>query len=680
MNSKFVITPRLPKLLHGADYNPEQWLKVEGIFEKDIEYMKKAGFNCVTLGVFSWSMLEPDDGVYNFSWMDKVINTLYENDIYTILATPTGARPVWLTHKYPEVSRVEKNRVKNLHGGRHNHCYTSPVYRRKTKEINTRLAERYANNPAVIMWHISNELSGQCYCDKCQSAFREWLKKKYNNDLDALNDAWYTIFWSQKYSDWEQIEAPADNGMSVLHGLNLDWNRFCTEQTLDFYREEVKAVKSVNPDIPCTINMMAMFTELDYTKFLDDVDVISWDSYPCWHTGDDYWNAMSTAFNHDLMRSYKNQPFMMMENTPSTANWCGVSRLRHPNLLELTSMQALAHGSNTVQYFQWRQSNGSCEKWHGAVISHRGKDDTMVFKNVAKVGENLKKLNDDLYNADISPKVAIIFDTENKWAIDDGKGPRNIGMKYNEACLCHYAPFWEAGIPCDVIDSTASFEKYDLLIAPMLYMLKDGVADRLKSFVKNGGTLVGTYFTGLVNETDLCFNGDLPGQGLSEVFGLWQEDFDALYDHQENQIAVYEQKAGFKGTFKTSVICDLVHPTTANVLGTFTKDWYAGWPALLENKYGKGSAFYIASFADITFLKELYSVICKRIGIERNLDVEFPKNVTVGKRGDIYFFQNFNDHEEVVNLSSDMQFTNAVTGEKIKDRVVIPSYGVVVAK
>ena len=680
MNSKFVITPRLPKLLHGADYNPEQWLKVEGVFEKDIEYMKKAGFNCVTLGVFSWSMLEPDDGVYDFSWMDKVINTLYKNGIYTILATPTGARPVWLTHKYPEVSRVEKNRVKNLHGGRHNHCYTSPVYRRKTKEINTRLAERYANNPAVIMWHISNELSGQCYCDKCQSAFREWLKKKYNNDLDALNDAWYTIFWSQKYSDWEQIEAPADNGMSVLHGLNLDWNRFCTEQTLDFYREEVKAVKSVNPDIPCTINMMAMFTELDYTKFLDDVDVISWDSYPCWHTGDDYWNAMSTAFNHDLMRSYKNQPFMMMENTPSTANWCGVSRLRHPNLLELTSMQALAHGSNTVQYFQWRQSNGSCEKWHGAVISHRGKDDTIVFKNVVKVGKDLKKLNDDLYNADISPKVAIIFDTENKWAIDDGKGPRNIGMKYNEACLCHYAPFWEAGIPCDVIDSTASFDKYDLLIAPMLYMLKDGVADRLKSFVNNGGTLVGTYFTGLVNETDLCFNGDLPGQGLSEVFGLWQEDFDALYDHQENQIAVDEQKAGFKGTFKTSVMCDLVHPTTANVLGTFAKDWYAGWPALLENKYGKGSAFYIASFADIIFLKEFYSVICKRIGIERNLDVELPKNVTVGKRGDIYFFQNFNSHEETVNLSNKMQFTNALTGEKIKDRVVIPSYGVIVAK
>lgn len=680
MNSKFVITPKLPELLHGADYNPEQWLKINGVFEKDIEYMKKAGFNCVTLGVFSWSMLEPDDGVYDFSWLDKVINTLYENGIYTILATPTGARPVWLTHKYPEVSRVEKNRVKNLHGGRHNHCYTSPVYRRKTKEINTRLAERYANNPAVIMWHISNELSGQCYCDKCQSAFREWLKRKYNNDLETLNDAWYTIFWSQKYSDWEQIEAPADNGMSVLHGLNLDWNRFCTEQTLDFYREEVKAVKSVNPDIPCTINMMTMFTELDYTKFLDDIDVISWDSYPCWHAGDDYWNAMSTAFNHDLMRSFKNQPFMMMENTPSTANWCGVSRLRHPNLLELTSMQALAHGSNTVQYFQWRQSNGSCEKWHGAVISHRGKDDTMVFKNVAKVGEDLKKLNNDLYNADISPKVAIIFDTENKWAIDDGKGPRNIGMKYNEACLCHYAPFWEAGIPCDVIDSTAGFERYDLLIAPMLYMLKDGVADRLKSFVKSGGTLVSTYFTGLANETDLCFNGDLPAQGLSEVFGLWQEDFDALYDYQENQITIDGQKAGFKGTFKTSVMCDLVHPTTANVLGTFTKDWYAGWSALLENKYGKGSAFYIASFADITLLKKLYSVICKRLGIERNLDVELPKNVTVGKRGNIYFFQNFNDHDETVNLSNEMQFTNALTGEKISNRIIIPPYGVVVAK
>lgn len=680
MNNNVIITPKLPKLLHGADYNPEQWLKADGVFEKDIEYMKKAGFNCVTLGVFSWSMLEIDDGVYDFSWMDKVINTLYENGIYTILATPTGARPVWLTHKYPEISRVERNRVRNLHGGRHNHCYTSPVYRRKTKEINTRLAERYANNPAVIMWHVSNELGGQCYCDKCQAAFREWLKKKYNNDLEALNDAWYTIFWSQKYTDWEQIEAPAEHGMPVLHGLNLDWNRFCTEQTLDFYREEVKALKSVNPDIPCTINMMELYTGLDYSKFLDDVDVISWDSYPSWHEGDDYWNAMSTAFNHDLMRAFKDQPFMMMENTPSTANWCGISRLRHPNLLELTSMQALAHGSNTVQYFQWRQSNGSCEKWHSAVISHRGKDDTMIFKNVSKVGENLKKLNDDLYNADINPRVAIIFDTENKWAIEDGKGPRNIGMKYNEACLSHYAPFWDAGIPCDVIDSTASFEKYDLLIAPMLYMLKDGVAERLKSFVKNGGTLVGTYFTGLANETDLCFNGELPAQGLSEVFGLWEEDIDALYDHQENEIAVEDKKTGFKGTFKASILCDLVHPTTANVIGTYTKDWYAGWPALLENKYGKGTAYYLASFADISLLKKLYSTICENIGIKRNLDVDLPKNVTVGKRGNLYFFQNFSKHEEVISLSKDMKFTNALTEEKIKNRVVIPPYGVIIAK
>lgn len=680
MNNKMSITPKLSKLLHGADYNPEQWLKSDGVFEKDIEYMKKAGFNCVTLGVFAWSMLETDDGVYDFSWMDKVINTLYENGIYTILATPTGARPVWLTHKYPEVSRVERNRVRNLHGGRHNHCYTSPVYRRKTKEINTRLAERYANNPAVIMWHVSNELGGQCYCDKCQSAFRNWLKKKYNNDLEALNDAWYTIFWSQKYTDWEQIEAPAEHGMPVLHALNLDWNRFCTEQTLDFYREEVKALKNVNPDIPCTINMMGLYTGIDYSKFLDDVDVISWDSYPSWHEGDDYWNAMSTAFNHDLMRSFKDQPFMMMENTPSTANWCGVSRLRHPNLLELTSMQALAHGSNTVQYFQWRQSNGSCEKWHSAVVSHRGTDDTMIFKNVSKVGDNLKKLNDDLYNADINAKVAIIFDTENKWAIEDGKGPRNIGMKYNEACLSHYAPFWDAGIYCDVIDSTASFEKYDLLIAPMLYMLKDGVAERLKAFVKNGGTLVGTYFTGLANETDLCFNGELPAQGLAEVFGLWEEDFDALYDNQKNEIAVEDKKSGFKGTFKTSILCDLVHPTTASVIGTYTKDWYAGWPALLVNKYGKGEAYYLASFADITLLKKLYSAICHNINIQRNLDVDLPKNVTVGKRGNLYFFQNFNKHEEIINLKKDMKFTNVLTEEKIKNRVVIPPYGVIVAK
>lgn len=683
MNAKMNITDKFPNMLHGGDYNPEQWLKDPEILAEDLRLMKEAKINCVTLGVFSWSMLEPKENVYDFDWLEKIINTLYENGIYTILSTPSGARPVWMTHSYPEVSRIEKNLIRNLHGGRHNHCYTSPVYRRKTREINEKLSERFSSNPAVIMWHISNEIQGQCYCDLCQEAFRSWLKEKYNNDLEALNDAWYTIFWSQKYTEWSQIQAPVMHGMPVLHGLNLDWNRFCTEQSIDFYKNEVDAVHKYNPNIPCTINMMGLYTGIDYNAFAKEVDVISWDSYPCWHNGDDYTNAITTAFNHDLMRSFKQQPFMVMENTPSTANWCGVSRLRQPNLLELTSMQSIAHGSNTVQYFQIRQSRGSCEKWHSAVISHRGTNDTMTFKNVATVGDDIEKLNEMIYHSDIEAKVGIIFDTENAWAIQDSKGPRNEGMHYTDLVIDHYSAFWDEGINCDVIDSTADFSKYDLLIAPMLYMLKDGVADRLKTFVKGGKTLVSTCFTGLVDKTDLCHVGVVPAGGLDEVFGLWQEDIDALYDGQSNEIAIEEKDTGFKGTYKANYLCDLVHPTTATVLGTYTKDWYAGWPALLANDYEQGKAIYITSIVDKSMLKRFYKRVCESLNIKKNFDAELPKGVTVGKRSnkseDIYFFQNFNNCDNIISLK-DTKLTNVLTGEKISGRILLKPYGCVVAK
>ena len=680
--SKFEITPRLPRLLHGADYNPEQWLKVPGVFEKDIEYMKKAGFNCATVGVFSWSMLEPEDGVYDFDWLDKVINTLYENGIYTILATPTGARPVWMTHKYPEVSRVEKNLVRNLHGGRHNHCYTSPVFRRKTREMNTRLAKRYANNPAVIMWHISNEISGQCFCPLCQAAFREWLKKKYG-DLEALNDAWYTTFWSQRYTDWEQIEPPVDHGMTVDHGLNLDWNRFCTEQTVDFYREEIKPLKEVNPDIPCTINLMMFHTALDYSKFMPYLDVVSWDAYPMWHNHtDDFGNAIATAFNHDWMRSYMDKPFMMMENTPSTTNWHGASKLKAPGMLKLSSIQALAHGSNTVQYFQWRQSNGSCEKFHSAVVSHRGKDDTMIFKNVAEVGEILKKLNNDIYYTTVNAKVAIIYDIENKWAIEDSKGPRNDGMYYNDIAMSHYRAFWENGVSCDVIDSTKDFTKYDILIAPMLYMLKGDAPKRLAEFVKSGKTLISSYFTGLVNETDLCYNGTLPAMGLDEVFGLWEEDMDALCDHQSNEIVIKE--GVLSGRHRSQYICDLIHPTTAEVIGEYGKDWYRGWPALTKNRFGKGEAYYFATHPDYSLLKPFYESLIDKYGIKRALGAALPFGVTAsireGENGEIVFIENFLHESVKISLPAGKEYKDLLSGETVSSEIELEALGARVLK
>lgn len=268
--------------LHGGDYNPDQWLKYPDVLKKDIEYMKLANCNAMSLGIFSWDLLEPEEGKYDFEAFDEIVENLTKNDIKIILATPSGAKPRWLARKYPEVLRTNADLTKNIYGFRHNHCYTSPIYRQKTAAIDTELAKRYSNNENVILWHISNELGGECHCELCQSAFRDWLKERYNGDLDALNHAWWTGFWSHTITDWEDIHSPSPLGdeNAIMTGLYMDWKRFVTYQTTDFMKCEIDAVKAVNPEIPVTTNFMGAYQQLDYHYMKNFVDVISWDSYP----------------------------------------------------------------------------------------------------------------------------------------------------------------------------------------------------------------------------------------------------------------------------------------------------------------------------------------------------------------------------------------------------------------
>ena len=263
------------KMLHGGDYNPEQWLHSPEILEKDIEYFKKAKINEVSLGIFSWAMLEPEEGEFHFEWMDKIIDRLYENGISTILATPSGARPKWMADRYPEVLRVDDTGHRAFFGGRHNHCYTSPIYREKVRIINKKLAEKFGEHPGVIAWHISNEYGGECHCPLCQEAFRDWLEEKYK-DIGTLNRAWATTFWSHIYNSFEQIEAPSKRGENAVHGLNLDWKRFVTYQTGEFIKHEIRAIRDGGSDKPTTINMMYDFRGLNYHKFADIIDIVSW--------------------------------------------------------------------------------------------------------------------------------------------------------------------------------------------------------------------------------------------------------------------------------------------------------------------------------------------------------------------------------------------------------------------
>ena len=662
------------KFLHGADYNPEQWLDYPEIFEKDIELMKKAHCNVMSVGIFSWASLEPKEGEFNFEWLDNVINTLYENGINTILATPSGARPAWLSEKYPEVLRVSELGVRNHHGFRHNHCYTSPIYREKIGILNSKLAERYANNPAVIMWHISNEFGGECHCNLCQTEFRKFLKNKYKT-IDNLNKAWWTTFWSHTFNSFDQIESPSPIGENQVHALNLDWKRFVTERTIDFMMHEINTVKKYNKDLPATTNFMYYFEGLNYFKFKDYVDIVSFDAYPEWHSEDNIDVAHKFAAYYDIMRSIKGQPFMLMESTPSMTNWQRVSKLKKPGMHMLSSMQAVAHGSNTVQYFQWRKSRGSSEKLHGAVVDHYGKEDNRVFRDVSEVGIALEKIR-EITNSNVNSKVAIVFDWENMWALNDSQGPRNLGLSYIDIVTEYYKAFWDLGINVDFVDMECEIDKYDLVVAPILYMTRDNYQDKIKSFVNNGGNFVMTYFSSIVNETDLCYLGGFPGD-LMDVFGIRSEEVDALFDYEYNVIRRYDNNKEYKSTH----ICDLIHLNGAEALAEYTMDFYSGMPAITKNSYGKGKAYYVGSRLNSEFNKDFITELANEINIDRNINIDLPEGVTVTKREndkkEYFFIQNYSDNEQKLDLKN-YEFTNVINNTKITGSLNLNKYDVVI--
>lgn len=416
---KKILFPCVGGFVHGGDYNPDQWLDRLDILEEDVKLMKKAGVNCVTLGVFSWAAYEPEEGDFHFEWMEQIIENLFQNGIYTILSTPSGARPAWLDAKYLEAMRVDNKGLRNRHGGRHNHCMTSPRFRDKVAVIDRKLAEHLGRHPGVIMYHISNELGGECYCPQCVQKFQKYLAEKYDYDIDRLNMEWWTSFWSHHYNTFGEIEPPFANGETTIMGLNMEWKRFTTFNMNDFLQYEIEVLHSVTPQIPVTTNFMSLFGGLDYRKMAPGLDVVSWDNYPPFHNdGETFGETMlGSAFNHAVMRSLKRDtPFMMMESTPSLVNWHSINKLKRPGVHKLSCLQAVACGSDSVQYFQWRKGRGSYEQFHGAVVDHLGTDDTRVFREVAQVGELLQKIA-PVAGTVVKSRAALLFDWDNRWAI-----------------------------------------------------------------------------------------------------------------------------------------------------------------------------------------------------------------------------------------------------------------------
>ncbi len=663
------VSDKAPYIWHGGDYNPEQW--PSSVWEEDFDLMQQAAMTSATVGVFSWVSLEPSEGVYTFDWLDKIMNGLHAHGLQTVLATPTAAQPAWLSAAYPDVMYADDRGVRHHHGRRVNYCPNSQNYRRLSVKIAQELATRYKDHPALLLWHISNEYGGEnganCMCDNCAKAFRDWLNAKYKT-LDNLNTRWWTQFWGHTYTAWPQITPPYANGENKIHALNIDYRRFMTDSYLACFKAERDAVRAITPNIPITTNLMGTYRPLDYRKWAVEMDVIAWDCYP-WSNAD----AAEIAFSHDLNRGLKDgKPFLLMEQTPGSQNWHPYNALKRPGVLRLWSYLAVAHGADSVQYFQWRRGRGGFEKFHSAVVDHIGGSNTRIFREVSQIGKELKQLGDVTIGATTSAKVAIMYDWDNRWALEDASGPVQ-DKKYLATVIKHYRALYRKNVSIDVVFPDSDLNPYDVLVAPMLYMIKPGLAEKIEAFVDRGGAFVTTYFSGISDENDLVFEGGYPGP-LRRVTGVWAEEIDALYPGQTNTLVMADRS----GAYTCDHLAEVIHADTAKVLATFGSDFYKGLPALTENSFGNGKAYYIASDPNDEFLSAFYGELLTRYIIQAVLP-HAPRGVEVTMRvkGEerLVFVLNHNAQPVEIHLGAE-EFDDLLNGQRIAGTIKLDGYDV----
>ncbi len=648
---------KVNKILYGGDYNPEQW--PEEIWEEDMRMFKLAHIDVVTLNVFSWAALQPDETTYDFAKLDKIMEYVRENGLKVCLATSTAAHPAWMARKYPDILRTEYNGMKRKFGSRHNSCPNSPTYRKYSVALAEQLAKRYRDYDNIVAWHISNEYGGECYCENCEKAFRVWLQKKYHT-IDELNRVWNTSFWGHTFYDWDDVVLPDlrseefswdGKPRTNFQGISLDYRRFNSDSLLECFKLERDVVKQYTPDIPVTTNLMGCYQPLDYQKWGKEMDFVSWDSYPAF--GAEY---ARNAMVHDVMRGVKHgKPFALMEQTPSVSNWHTYCALKRPGVMRLLSYQALAHGSDTVMFFQMRRSIGACEKYHGAVIDHVGTENTRVFREIAALGAELENLKDTTLAARTKAKVAIVFDWDNWWATTLSAGPSEAVNYYDEVYQ-YYRTLFQMHIPVDMVSVEEDLSGYQVLIAPLLYMCKDGYDEKIRKFVSQGGTFVTTYFSGYVEDHDLVITGGYPGR-LRDILGIWVEESDAIpvEDIGLKHTFTYDGKQ-----YPAEILCDLLHLEGAMSLASYDNDFYAGMPAVTRNSYGNGKAYYVATRSNADFYHGLFERILGECEItslvasetDGNTGISVEACVRENQNGTFLFLLNHSEKTEKVTLKS----------------------------
>ncbi len=677
------------RILYGGDYNPEQW--PQDVRDEDMRLLKGVSASVVTLNVFSWAKLQPSEDVYDFSDLDRIVKQVTDNGMQIVMATSTAAMPAWMAHRYPDILRKDFAGHTHKFGGRHNACPHSPTYQKYSARLARKIAEHFKDQKNIVAWHISNEYGGRCYCEKCEKAFRVWLRKKYGT-IEKLNDVWNTAFWSHTFYDWDEIVLPnaesehLEERRSQFPSITLDFFRFSTESLLANYRAEVSEIHKFIPDAKVTTNLMGHYKELDYRAWAPYMDFIAWDNYPA--AGED---PADVAMKHDLMRGLKNDlPFCLMEQTPSVSNWYTYPTLKRPGEMRNISYQAMGHGADTVMFFQMRQSRGECETFHGAFISHCGSDQTRTYRELKELGEELKGLGSQILGSLPQSKVAILFDWENWWAMEATPG-LCLQMDYLEEVKSWYRALYHYGISTDVVGYSEDLSKYSVVIAPQLYMVKEGVEERLNAFAAKGGKVIFSAYCGLADENNNITQTGYPGK-LRKMMGIWTEEYDCL-ELKRKDFILDESDPEDSGLntflwngkrYPCMYLFAISHTEGASTLATYDKAFYAGSPVLTENTVGNGKVYYLGTRCTPDFYEDFVKQITKEAGILSEKAERFPTDIEITERRkeDTRYVFILNHGRKTIQLPVDERITGTdlLSGKELQagDTVVLKAYDVLI--
>ncbi|MGV9271132.1 beta-galactosidase [Kitasatospora sp. NPDC003701] len=652
----------MPRLAFGGDYNPDQWDR--DVWREDVRLMRRAGVNLVSLGIFSWSWIEPDQDRFDFSGLDEVIALLHEGGVSVDLATPSASPPPWFSEAYPDALFVDHLGRRLGHGSRQGFCPSSPAYRRRTAVVAARLARRYGEHPAVVMWHVGNELGGynaHCHCPTTAEAFRTWLRARHG-DLDGLNRAWGTAFWSQRYSAWSQVRVPGSAPGRLNPAQQLDHYRFASDELLACYRWERDIIRRRSPGRPVTTNFMAgTFKWVDYCRWGPEVDLVTNDHYltaadPEAHTG--------LAFSADLSRGIAGgRPWLLMEHSTSAVQWQPRNTAKRPGEMLRNSLAHIARGSDGACFFQWRQSDSGVEKWHSAMLPHGG-ESTRIWQEVVQLGAALGRIG-EVAGSTVAGEVALLWDYENYWALEMGGRP-SVDLGYAAEAEAWHREVWRQGVVCDVVPATASTDvlsRYRLLLLPAHYLATPETVRALTAYVHAGGHLVVGPFSGLVDRDDRLHPGPYPG-ALRELLGLTVDEFLPL---RENTTVTLDN--GLTGRVWAEAVhpADPVGAVRTAVDARFADGPAAGGPALLSRRAGTGLVRYAATRFEGASLRALLAGALDGAGVGSTAPgagdgVEVVRRRAQDGRSWLFVLNHTEDAAEVVCGGVELLSDTAVAG------------------